>query len=75
MNPLTAIGKSGVAVRQENVPGSRMLTLIGHYENIVVMAQLSFYGGVNEAEQASAVALTKETFVTDTGGGWQMPSQ
>jgi len=73
VKPAAAIGTAGVAVRQDDAPDSRMLTLIGHQKNIVVMTQLSFYGGVNAAQQVQAEALTKETFGIDTGGGLQMP--
>jgi len=70
---LPEIGMAGVAVRENGVKDSRMLTLIGHRKKIVVMAQLSFYGGVDETQQSAAVALTLETFALDTGGGLQMP--
>lgn len=72
--PLKAIGNEGVVVRQDE-PNSRMLTLIGHEKDIVVMAQLSFFGGVNAEEQATAQTLTIETFTADTGGGLQLPSR
>jgi hypothetical protein len=70
--PLPSIGEAGVAVR-ENEPDSRMLTLIGHQKNNVVMTQMSFYKGVNAAQQDAAVKLTQETFSADTGGGLVMP--
>lgn len=73
VSPLAAIGKAGVAVRQ-NDPKGDMLTLIGHQKSIVVMTQMSIRGGVSEAQQAAAVALTQETFGLDTGGGLKMPS-
>ena len=75
VKPVTALGKAGVAVRQDDAPDSRMLTLIGHRKNVVVMTQMSFYGGVNELQQAKALELTTETFGIDTGGGLRMPSQ
>jgi hypothetical protein len=68
------IGKAGVAVRQKEA-GGNMLTLIGHQKNIVVMTQMTFQGGVDAAQQAQAIALTKDTFSADTGGGLQMPKQ
>lgn len=74
VKPVDGIGKNGVAVREKDTAHSQMLTLIGDQKNIVVMAQLSFQGGVSEAQQAKAVELTKETFGIDTGGGLQMPS-
>ena len=73
VKPVNAIGKAGVAVRENGAPNNRMLTLIGHQKNIVVMTQLSFHGGVNEAQQAKAQELTTQTFVIDTGGGLRMP--
>lgn len=75
VRPVAALGKAGVAVRQDNSPDSSMLTLIGHRKNVVVMTQMSFYSGVDEAQQAKALELTKETFVTDTGGGLPIPSR
>jgi formylglycine-generating enzyme required for sulfatase activity len=51
-----------------------MLTLIGHQKSIVVMAQLSFHGGVSAAQQATAERLTRETFALDTGGGLILPA-
>jgi hypothetical protein len=73
VKPDPAIGTAGAAVREQKSADSRMLTLIGHQKNIVVMAQLSFFGGVSEAQQAKAEELTKETFGLDTGGGLKMP--
>ena len=73
VTPLPAIGKAGVAVRQNDIPTSEMLTLIGHQKDIVVMTQMTFRGGVNAAQQATAEALTIETFTLDTGGGLVMP--
>jgi hypothetical protein len=74
VTPESSIGKAGVAVREKEAQGSRMLTLIGHQKNIVVMTQMSFLGGVSAAQQATAIDLTKETFALDTGGGLKMPS-
>ena len=74
VTPDPAIGKAGAAVR-EKTAGSRMLTLIGHQKNVVVMAQLSFYGGVSAAQQTIAEQLTQETFTADTGGGLKMPGE
>jgi len=68
------IGKAGVAVRERSAADSRMLTLIGHQKNVVVMTQMSFFGGVDAAQQAKALELTQATFTADTGGGLQMPS-
>jgi len=73
VKPVNVIGKAGVAMREDSAPNSRMLSLIGHQRNIVVMTQLSFYGGVNEAQQAKAQELTTQTFAIDTGGGLRMP--
>lgn len=72
VEPLAAIGEEGVAVREHAADG-RMLTLIGHRKNIVVMTQMSFLGGVDEAEQAAAVELTLEWLELDTGGGLVLP--
>lgn len=66
------LGAKGVAVRQREA-GGRMLTLIGHRGNAVVMAQLSFLGGVDEAAAAAAVTLAREVFTVDTGGGLELP--
>lgn len=73
VSPLAALGTEGVAVRETSGDG-RMLTLIGHAKNVVVMTQMSFPGGVKDAERDAAVALTQEAFALDTGGGLQMPS-
>lgn len=73
VTPLPAIGKAGVAVRKNDLPSNDMLTLIGHQKEIVVMTQMTFQGGVTDAHQATAQALTLETFALDTGGGLQMP--
>lgn len=70
--PLPGIGKAGVAVREKE-PDSRMLTLIGHQKNNVVMTQMSFWKGVDAAQQAAAEKLTLETLAADTGGGLVMP--
>ena len=72
VTPLPSIGKAGVSVRQ-NEPDSRMLTLIGHQKNNVVMTQMSFWKGVDAAQAAAAEKLTLETLVADTGGGLVMP--
>jgi hypothetical protein len=74
VEPLKSIGQEGVAVREQEKDG-RMLTLIGHRDNIVVMTQMSFLGGVDEAQQAEAVALTLEWLELETGGGLVLPSR
>jgi hypothetical protein len=60
--PLPAIGPGGFSVRQRDDETSGFLTLVGHSGKVVVMAQLSFRAPVTDAEEAVAVALTKETF-------------
>lgn len=70
--PLPALGKEGAAVRQ-NQADSRMLTLVGHRGAIVVMTQMSFFGGVDAAGQGIAEKLTLDTFDKDTGGGLVLP--
>lgn len=74
VTPNPSIGTAGVSVRQSEADG-RMLTLIGHRDSTVVMTQLSFLGGVDEAQQSAAEALTLQTFDADTGGGLQLPSR
>ena len=74
VTPLTAIGAAGAAVREKTNDG-RMLTLVGHQKNIVVMIQMSFPGGVSPADESAAVAIAQETFGLDTGGGLKMPSR
>jgi hypothetical protein len=74
VTPAPALGKNGAAVRQKEASAHTMLTLIGHQKNVVVMAQLSFYGEITEAQQQQAQELTKETFTLNTGGGLKMPS-
>jgi hypothetical protein len=75
VKPEASIGKEGVAVRQNEAADSRMLTLIGHRGNEVIMTQMSFYGGVNAQQQAEAIKLTVEMFGRDTGGGLVLPSR
>ena len=76
VKPAPAIGKAGVAVRESGSPADgRMLTLIGHRGNEVIMTQISFHEGVSAAQQAEAEKLTIEMFGKDTGGGLQMPSR
>lgn len=76
VEPLKSIGEEGVAVREQEKDGKggRMLTLIAHRGNIVVMTQMSFLDGVDEAQQAAAVALTLEWLELETGGGLVLPS-
>lgn len=59
--PLPALGRAGFGVRQRDDGASGFLTLVGHGGPIVVMAQLSFRARVTDAEEATAVALAKET--------------
>jgi len=76
VKPAPGIGKAGVAVRETGSPADgRMLTLIGHRGNEVIMTQMSFHEGVSAAQQAEAEKLTIEMFGKDTGGGLQMPSR
>jgi hypothetical protein len=76
VKPAQAIGSAGVAVRESGSPADgRMLTLIGHRGNEVIMTQMSFHEGVSAAQQAEAEKLTIEMFGKDTGGGLQMPSR
>lgn len=72
VKPLPAIGKNGASVRKQD-PTWDMLTLIGHQKNVVVMTQMNFYKGIDDKQQAAAVALTQETFGKDTGGGLVLP--
>jgi hypothetical protein len=74
VEPAEGIGVEGVAVRQHEADG-RMLTLIGHKGNIVVMTQMSFLGGVDAAQQAEAITLTQMWFDLETGGGLVLPSR
>jgi hypothetical protein len=67
------LGAKGVAVRKREA-GGRMLTLIGHRDRVVVMAQLDFLGGAGEAAAAAAVTLALEVFTADTGGGLTLPA-
>ncbi len=75
VKPAPGLGKEGAAVRQNEEPDSRMLTLIGHQGKEVVMTQMSFHGGVSKEQQAQAEKLTLEMFGRDTGGGLVLPSR
>ncbi len=75
VKPEPGIGTEGVAVRQDEAADSRMLTLIGHQGNEVIMTQMSFLGGVDAEQQAEAVKLTVEMFGRDTGGGLVLPKR
>lgn len=69
-----ALGPKGVAVREQGGSPGRMLTLIGHADRVVVMAQLSFFEGVGEAETAAALKMAQRTLSLDTGGGLTLPA-
>jgi hypothetical protein len=69
-----ALGPKGVSVRESGGGAGRMLTLIGHRDRVVVMAQLSFFGGVSETETAAALKMAQQAFTLDTGGGLTLPA-
>lgn len=71
---IPTIGSAGVALLQlKPEPEQQRLDILGNRDNIVVIAELRFDGGVDAEQRKAAELLIIEAFDADTQGGYPLP--